>query len=297
MENIKIIKVEATQSLQPRENAGYFIVEDAPHYPEMASELHAFLKLSKLSDVLLVSLPGAHPAAMTQSPAQYKLPYRVGGMRLAIELQQYNHLVIGDPGHFLGALSASFFLGTRENNLFEIMALFVEKIARVYGFDRDKIILIGGSAGGFAAFQLSTYSASFNKAFILNQQVNVFDYPQLLKFNYFSKYFGVQDVEQELQQSAYASRFCCIERVKNMDLTLKRYYFLSNCNDTHFDKTQTLHQELYRRVDNLILDTYVGPDIHAAPEYEYFKDKLLSAIPNLLNDKPHTTDKLIIRGD
>ncbi len=290
IENAPIIDLEINNGAKI--NGGVFLTKQFEIYPELKQQIHAFLKTSVESKILLVSLPGAHPAAIQQSPADYELPYRIPGVRLALELKQFNHLVFSDPGHFLGGLAASFFIGGANFNMFDNIVKFVDLVVEHYGFSSDKVIFMGGSAGGFAAFQASTYSTKYNKAFILNQQVSILDYVPLNKYGYFTKYFNM-----ETDKQAFASRFCCIERAEEVDFAQKSYYFLCNVNDPHYAKNFALCEKIKNECCNFVFDTYNGSKLHAAPEYEFFREKVVSVANIFNNEYNHSTNNLIIRGE
>ncbi len=295
MENVQTIDLEVNSGIKI--NGSAFVTKQFNVYPELKQQLHAFFKISNESDVLLVSLPGAHPAGLTQSPQEYKLPYRIPGMRLAMELKQFNHLVFSDPGHFIGGLAASFFIGGSTFNMFDNIVKFVDLIVEYYGFPHDKVIFMGGSAGGFAAFQASTYSTKYNKAFILNQQVSIHDYVPLNKYDYFSKYFNLSNSKESLSHSPFADRFCCINRAEKIDITNKSYYFLCNFNDPHYSKNILLQEKIQHKCRNFVFDKYNGPQTHAAPDYEFFREKVISAVGILNNKYDHSANKPIVRGE
>lgn len=297
MEDISILNISDLEFSYKERNSSLFIVDDAKSYENLRPELHSFLKLNSNDERLLISFPGAFPGAMTQTPQSYSLPYRMGGMRLAFDLTNYNHLVFSDPGQFLGGLATSFFLGTKEVNLYIILYNMINKVINSLGFKHENILLFGGSAGGFVAYQVSNLFPEKINTFMLNQQVIISDYVPLIKYKYFSKFFGLLDDKLTINSSEFATRVNCIKASRNSSISSKKYHFLCNYNDPHFLRNLELFNETYKISEITTMETYNGPNCHAAPEYDFLKQKIINIVSSLDNSIVHTTDQIIVRGE
>jgi hypothetical protein len=130
----------------------------------------------KPSSILLVVFSGA---PRRQDPNSYAPPFFSGATIAA--RADCTLMAINDPSFYLDSkINATWYAGSKYLPLQSILPRIIDKVASLYA---TKIVMTGGSGGGFASLYYATKTAKPSIAFVYNPQTNIIKYnPQVVDY-------------------------------------------------------------------------------------------------------------------
>lgn len=169
----------------------------------------------------------------------------------------------------------TWYMGSEELNLHEILAAEIDLLARRLGCDR--ILYVGNSGGGFAALQVASYS-NVSGVVTFNPQIQIDKYVPRIARTAQEVVFGEPSVSNN---SVLKSRVDAIQRYSDIGFD-KKVYFIQNTGDemhyqNHFNPFQLAFERSEHPQKFKAITPYLGPGHRVPPPAEYFEHVLEGA--------------------